>query len=43
MPVLIAMLVVEGLALYAAWYLQGCLKRQFNALRRGYPGSIIWL
>lgn len=38
--VLIAMLVVEGLALYAAWYLQaGCLKRQFNkALRRGYPG-----
>lgn len=39
-PVLIAMLVVEGLALYAAWYLQaGCLKRQFNkALRRGYPG-----
>ena len=33
-PVLIAMLVVEGLALYA-----GCLKRQFNkALRRGYPG-----
>ena len=39
-PVLIAMLVVEGLALYTAWYLQaGCLKRQFNkALRRGYPG-----
>ena len=39
-PVLIAMLVVEGLALYAAWYLQaGCLKRQFKkALRRGYPG-----
>lgn len=39
-PVLIAMLAVEGLALYAAWYLQaGCLKRQFNkALRRGYPG-----
>ena len=39
-PVLIAMLVVEGLALYAAWYLQaGCLKRQFNnAMRRGYPG-----
>lgn len=39
-PVLIVMLVVEGLALYAAWYLQaGCLKRQFNkALRRGYPG-----
>ena len=26
-PVLIAMLVVEGLALYAAWYLQaGCLQ-----------------
>ena len=42
-PVLIAMLAVEGLALYAAWYLQaGCLKRQFNkALRRGYPGFII--
>ncbi len=40
-PVLIAMLAVEGLALYVAWYLQaGCLKRQFNkALRRGYPGS----
>lgn len=39
-PVLIAMLPVEGLALYAAWYLQaGCLKRQFNkALRCGYPG-----
>lgn len=34
------MLVVEGLALYAAWYLQaGCFKRQFNkALWRGYPG-----
>lgn len=39
-PVLISMLAVEGLALYAAWYLQaGCLKRQFNkALRRGYSG-----
>ena len=33
-PVLISMLAVEGLALYAAWYLQaGCLKRQFNKAR----------
>ncbi len=39
-PVLMAMLAVEGLALYVAWHLQaGCLKRQFNkALLRGYPG-----
>ena len=37
--VLAAMLVVEGVALYAAWYLQaGRLKSQYNAaLRRGYP------
>ena len=35
-----AMLIVEGLALYVAWYLQaGRLKSQYNAaLRRGYPG-----
>lgn len=39
--VLAAMLVVEGVALYAAWYLQaGRLKSQYNAaLRRGYPVS----
>lgn len=38
--VLIAMLLVEGLALCVAWYLQvGRLKWQYNkALRRGYPG-----
>ncbi len=37
--VLAVMLVVEGVALYAAWYLQaGRLKSQYNAaLRRGYP------
>lgn len=37
--VLAAMLVVEGVALYAAWYLQaGRLKSQYDAaLRRGYP------
>ena len=39
-PVLMARLAVESLALYTAWYLQaGCLKRQFNkALHCGYPG-----
>jgi|GEM_PF-830133 len=38
-PVLIVMLVVEGLALYAAWYLQagGRKRRVQQALRRGYP------
>lgn len=38
--VLAAMLVVEGIALYVAWYLQaGRLKSQYNAaLRCGYPG-----
>ena len=48
-PVLIAMLVVEGLALYAAWYLQaGCLKRvsgvrSFEAVRRATrPANRRW-